>query len=148
MQLVTLSIFIFHCFIAATEVHTDEMINTNVGEEEQVFVQIPYDTEEGQTIKMNVTSGTVRIYVSDLIATPNEAFYEWTGETNGCLDIFLDPDQLNRTVGVSVHVVIQGVDTHNEFLFISENGNTGKFYSISLLSYIMLICVQCFCHQL
>jgi receptor-type tyrosine-protein phosphatase Q len=114
----------------ATEVHTDEMINTNVGEEEQVFVQIPYDTEEGLTIKMNVTNGTVRIYVSDLIATPNEAFYGWTGETNGCLDIFLDPDQLNRTVGVSVHVVIQGVDTHNEFLFISENGNTALVYDV------------------
>ena len=125
-----------HC-LASTEVQTDEMINTSVGEDEEIFIQLPYDSEEGLTVKMNVTSGTVRVYVSDLIATPNEAFYEWTGETNGCLDIFLDPNQLNRTVGVSIHVVIQGIDIHNELLFIAQNGNTGKLYRTIKISWHM-----------
>lgn len=118
------------------------MISTNVGEDEQVFIQLPYDSVEGLTIKMNVTNGTVRMFVSDQIATPNEAFYEWTGETNGCLDIFLNPDQLNRTVGISVHIVIQGVDTHNDLQFISENGNTGKLYieNVTFLHFYL----QCF----
>ena len=108
-------------------VHTNETVNTTVSKDEQAFIRLTYDPDQGLTIKMNVTNGTVKMYVSDQITTPNEAFYDWMAETSECLDIYLDPNELNRTAGDSVHIVIQGVDMHNEFLFISEYGNTGKF---------------------
>ena len=108
-------------------IHTNETVNATVGKDEQAFIRLTYDSNQGLTIKMNITNGTVKMYVSDQITTPNEAFYDWMAETSECLDIYLDPNELNRTAGVSVHVVIQGIDISNEFIFIAENDNTGKF---------------------
>ena len=80
---------------------------------------------------MNVTNGTVRVYASDQITTPNEAFYDWMIETDGYAAVFLDPNEVNRTAGDTVYVVIEGEDTDNDFTFRSENGDAstpGEYY--------------------
>ena len=96
-------------------------MNTSVGEGETSFIEIPYDSDKGVTIKVNVTNGTITVYASDQTTTPNEAFYDWTIETDGYSDVFLDPDDVNRD---TVYVAIEGEDTDNDFTFVSEEGDT------------------------
>ena len=62
--------------------------------------------------------------------TPNEAFHDWMIETDGYSAVFLDPNDVNRTVGDTVYVTIEGEDTDNDFTFTSESGDTtrGKFF--------------------
>ena len=64
------------------------------------------------------------MYASDQTTTPNEAFYDWMIETDGYSDIFLDPNDVNRTVGNTVHIAIEGEDIDNDFTFTSESGDT------------------------
>ena len=109
---------------ASAAVETNETVDTSVGEGEKTYIQIPYDPDEGVTIKVNVTNGRVVVYASDQTTTPNEAFYDWMIESDGYSDIFLDPDDVNRTVGDTVYVAIEGEDTDNDFTFTSENGDT------------------------
>ena len=99
-------------------------MSTSVGEGETSFIEIPYDSDEGVTIKVNVTNGTITVYASDQTTTPNEAFYDWMIETDGYSDVFLDPDDVNRTIGDTVYVAIEGEDTDNDFILVAEEGDT------------------------
>ena len=109
---------------APFSIQINETIETNISGGEQTFIKIPYDPNEGVTIKVNVTNGTVVVYASDQIKTPNEAFYDWMIETDGYSDVFLDPNDVNRTVEDTVYVAIEGEDTDNDFSFTPENGDT------------------------
>ena len=84
---------------------------------------------------MNVRNGAVLVYASDQTTTPNEAFYDWMIETDGYSAVFLDPNDVNRTVGDTVYVTIEGEDTDNDFAFTSESGDTtrGKFFFFLVL---------------
>ena len=111
-------------FIASAEIEINETVNTAVGEGETTFIEIPYDSDEGVTIKVNVTNGTVTVYASDQTTTPNEAFYDWMIETDGYSDVYLDPNDVNRTIGDTVYVAIEGEDPDNDFTLVSEDGDT------------------------
>ena len=126
---------------ASVEIEINETIDTSVGEGEKTYIEVPYDSHEGVTIKVNVTNGTVIVYASDRITTPNEAFYDWMIETDGYSDIFLDPIEVSRIVGDTVYVVIEGEDVDNDFTFTSENGDTstprtGEFTNSGVAWYI------------
>ena len=118
------------CCAASAEIEINETVDTSVGEDETTYIEIPYDSDEGVTIKVNVTNGTVVLYASDRTTTPNEAFYDWMVETDGYSDIYLDPDAVNRTIGDTVYIVIEGEDADNDFTFVSEEGDTteGKYH--------------------
>ena len=78
------------------------------------------------TIKVNVTNGTVTVYASDRTTTPNEAFYDWRFETDSSSEVYLDPDAVNRTIGDTVYIAIEGEDEDNDFTLVSEEGDTTK----------------------
>ena len=78
------------------------------------------------TIKVNVANGTVILYASDQTTTPNEAFHDWMIKTDGYSDVYLDPDAVNRIIGDTVYVAIQGEDADNDFTFVSEEGDTSQ----------------------
>ena len=105
-------------------------MDTSVDEDEITYIETPYDSDEGVTIKLNVTNGTVVLYASDRTTTPNEAFYDWMVETGGYSDVYLDPDAVNRTIGDTVYIAIEGEDADNDFTFVSEEGDTteGKYH--------------------
>ena len=126
-------------FAASAEVEINETVNTSVGEGETSFIEIPYDSDEGVTIKVNVTNGTITVYASDQTTTPNEAFYDWMIETGGYSDVYLDPTDVNRTIGDTVYVAIEGEDTDNDFTFVSEEGDTtGRVFVYVCLHNIMI----------
>ena len=110
----------------------NEVINTTVDEGETRYIEVTYDPDEGVTIKVNVTNGSVIVYASDQTTTPNEAFYDWMIETDGYADVFLDPDDVNRTVGDSIYVAIEGEDPENDFTFITEEGDTSTSGKLEL----------------
>ena len=116
-------IYLLH-IAASAEIEVNETVDTSVGYDETTYIEIPYDSDKGVTIKVNVTNGTVVVYASDRVTTPNEAFYDWMIETDGYSDVYLDPDAINRTVGDTVYIAIDGEDADNDFTFVSEEGDT------------------------
>ena len=110
-------------FTAYAEVDIE---NTSVGEGETSFIEIPYNSEEGVTIKVNVMNGVITIYVSFHLTTPNEAFYDWMIETDGYSDVFLDPDAISRTNDIVYYVygAIKGAHINNHFTLVAEEGDT------------------------
>jgi receptor-type tyrosine-protein phosphatase Q len=108
----------------SAEVEINETVDTSVGEDEITYIKVPYDSDEGVTIKINVTNGTVTVYVSDQTTTPNEAFYDWMIETDGYSDVYLDPDAVNRTIGDTVYIAIEGQEPDNDFTLVTEEGDT------------------------
>ena len=119
-----LSLYNYLYIIASAGIETNETVDTSVGEGETTYIEVPYDSDEGITIKVNVTNGTVTVYASDQTRTPNEAFYDWMIETDGYSDVYLDPNAVNRTIDDTVYVAIEGDDVDNDFTFISEEGDT------------------------
>ena len=87
------------------------------------YLEVPF-TDEGVTFKVNVTNGSVVVYASDQTPTPNDAFYDWMVETDGYSDVFLDPNEVNRTIGNTVYVAIEGEEENSEFTFTFELGDT------------------------
>ena len=98
-------------------------------------------SDDGITIAVNVSNGSVVIYASDQTTTPNEAFHDWMIETDGYSDVFLDPNELNRTVDDVVYVAITGEEETNSFNFTSTPGDTstqGKpQMTLLLLQYVL-----------
>ena len=122
----TTLIFCFFFFTASATIEINQTVETSIDEGETAYIQIPYDSDEGVTIKVNVANGTVILYASDQTTTPNEAFHDWMIKTDGYSDVYLDPDAVNRIIGDTVYVAIQGEDADNDFTFVSEEGDTSQ----------------------
>ena len=116
----------FIYFAASARVQTNQTVNTSISEGETAYIEIPYDADKGVTLKVYVTNGNVTVYASDRTTTPNEAFYDWMIETDSYSDVYLDPNAVNRTIGDTVYVAIEGKGVENDFSFISEEGDTAE----------------------
>ena len=108
---------------AAAEVELNTTITNSIGSGEVAYIELPF-SDDGVTISVNVSNGSVVIYASDQTTTPNEAFHDWMVETDEYSDVFLDPNELNRPVGDAVYVAITGEEEANSFDFMSTSGDT------------------------
>ena len=112
------------CLIAAAEVEIDTMVMDTLQIDEIKYFEYPFP-DEGLTLKVDVDEGSVVLYASDIIETPNEALYDWKVETDGYDDVFIDPADLDRPVlGNSVYVSIEGLEDSNTFTIDSTMGDT------------------------
>ena len=109
--------------IVAAEIEINETVSNTIEEDEVSYIELPF-SDDGVTITVNVTNGSVVVYASDQITTPNEAFHDWMIETDGYSDVYLDPDDVNRTVGDTVYVAIEGEEESNNFALSTTTGDT------------------------
>ena len=109
--------------IAAAEVEINEIISSTIEEDEVSYIELPF-SDNGVTITVSVTIGLIVVYASDQITTPNEAFHDWMIETDGYSDVFLDPNDVNRTVGDTVYVAIEGEEESNNYELSTTTGDT------------------------
>ena len=110
----------------AAEIEINETVSNTIEADKVTHIEFPFSAE-GVTIHLNVTNGSIVLYASDQTPTPNEAFYDWMIETDGYSDVFLDPHLphgINRTIGDTVYVAIEGVDESNNFTLTVVSGDT------------------------
>ena len=87
---------------------------------------------EGVTLQIEVLEGSIVLYATDIIQTPNEALYTWKIATSKCKDLFLDP-VLCQTMGDSVNLAIIGLEQVNTFILKTIPGIKGKSITITFL---------------
>lgn len=90
--------------------------------------------ELGMTIRLDVNEGSVVLFGSNKIQTPNEAFYDFMLSTNK-QDIFVTEDtfgntpsktkrQITKFANITVYISIQGQSVSNSFIFNTTVGDT------------------------
>ena len=64
------------------------------------------------------------MYVSHQITTPNEAFNDGMTQTDGYADVYLDPNDVNGTLGDSLYLAIEGAEESNNYTLGTTTGDT------------------------
>lgn len=91
---------------------------------------------EGITIRVEVFSGQVWCYGSDIERNPNSDDYIWRLSISGYDDTYIDTASLGRTPGAFLYVAIEGVSLSNEFTLNSTVGDTSitsNIYNVIIL---------------
>ena len=79
---------------------------------------------EGITIRVEVFSGQVWCYGSDIERNPSSHNYVWSLFISGYDDTYIDTASLERTPGAFLFVAIEGVSLSNDFTLNSTVGDT------------------------
>ena len=80
-------------FIASPNVTIGKEITSELEESETQYVHYPIPESGGITLQVNVNQGTIVLYASSVIQTPNEAFHDIKIVTNSY--IYIDPNDLS-----------------------------------------------------
>ena len=101
----------------------DEEIQGSLSSNELNYFQVDFPST-GITFTLTVSTGYITCYASDTIQNPNEEQgYEWKVVTNTTVEVFIDPDSLDRDVGVYVYIGLEGGSTVNNFSLNSTSGD-------------------------
>ena len=80
--------------------------------------------DKGITIVLNVSNGSAVLYVSTVLSTPNEAFYDVKIESNQFEDVYIDPDSLtNPDTADTVYIAIEGQGALNMIQVSASQGD-------------------------
>ena len=87
------------------------------------YFQFPFP-DNGLTVILNISLGSVICYASDQVQNPNERqTYIWLVQTNSYADLFIDPLLLGRAAGDSIFIGIEGVGSANNFMINNTAGD-------------------------
>jgi receptor-type tyrosine-protein phosphatase Q len=101
----------------------DEEIKGSLGSNELNYFQLDFPSG-GITFTLTVSTGYITCYASDTVQNPNgEQGYEWKVVTNSTVEVFLDPNSLDRDVGVYVYIGLEGGSSVNNFSLNSTSGD-------------------------
>ena len=103
------------------------MVSSTVGQGETKFIQ--YNVPPGNpgiTIQLNVSNnGTVVLYASNLVQTPNEALHDVKLMTSGWEDAFINISQLNPLGSQNkVYVAVAGISGNSTVQVSADIGDT------------------------
>lgn len=79
---------------------------------------------EGITIRVEVFSGQVWCYGSDIERNPSSYNYIWRLFISGYDDTYIDTASLERTPGAFLFIAIEGISLSNDFTLNSTVGDT------------------------
>ena len=105
---------------------TDEVTDViETGEVKYVNYPLPAD-DSGITVKVDVDSGSITIYASTVVETPNEAFHDVQLTTDGYEDAYIDPNELtNPNTADKVYIAIESDSVQSSSVTVSiDNGDT------------------------
>ena len=98
-------------------------VSDSLGNGRRLYYEFVFDAT-GVTLRLNITTGTIVCYASDLVQNPNEEQgYVWKVTSSSYIDVFLDPSSLTRATGSSLYVALEGADTSNTFSLNSTTGD-------------------------
>ena len=132
MHSVTISIIFF---TVPDNLSLDNVIMSSVSIGDLQYFRLPFPTA-GVTLTLSVSNGGVICYASDIVENPNmNQGYEWRVETNGSVEVFIDPNLLNRDPGTYVYIGIEGSSNSNQFSLNSTSGDRrSEFLIITVFS--------------
>ena len=109
--------------IAPQAVSLDVDVSNSLTSGQRMYYQFVFGSN-GVTVRLTVSSGTVICYASDLIQNPNdEQGYVWKVTSSGFVNVFLDPSSLNRPVGSTLYVALEGSSSSNSFTLSATSGD-------------------------
>lgn len=109
----------------------DNVIMSSVSIGDLQYFRLPFPTT-GITLTLSVSNGGVICYASDIVQNPNlYQGYEWRVETNGSVEVFIDPNLLNRDPGTYIYIGIEGNSSSNQFSLNSTSGDRRSEFFIT-----------------
>ena len=110
-------------YVASPSFSIGDVVNATIGSKQVEYINYPFNTSSGVTIKLTVISGKVAIYTSAIISTPNEAFYDAMVESGiGYADLYLSPAVLCN-ISQTVYIAIVGGNSNSSISISVNNGD-------------------------
>ena len=106
------------------------------------YYSIPF-LNGGVTIRVEVFSGRVWCYASDMDRNPDSSNYIWRLFISEYGDSYIDPSSLERPAGAVLYVAIEGDDTTNNFTLNSTTGDT-SLTSINRFKVLLIMAMTIF----
>ena len=99
-------------FIASPDLTIGENITGVLQERETQYLNYPIPESGGITLQVNVHQGTIVLYASSVIQTPNEAFHDIKIVTNSYEDVFINQSNLSDPKQVLFLLLLQVLTIH------------------------------------
>ena len=102
----------------------DVDISSTVSQGELSYYQYLF-SQNGLTIRLNITAGYIICYASDTNQNPNSRQgYTWIITVTSFSDVFIDPQLLGRPAGQYLYIGIEGGQSgSNSFLLNTTDGD-------------------------
>ena len=127
--------------IASSISEVEVPISSTVGRDEEAYYQYNDFPEEGITLKLTATEGSLVMYATDKTSNPSEALYDVRAETSSYTDVYINYNTLygqclsstNKRQAsthpdiseITLYVTISGqADTNNSFTLITTFDDT------------------------
>ena len=135
-----MSLRVCHCCCLVPETYEiDEEIQGSLETNELNYFQLDFPSY-GITFTLTVDTGYITCYASDVVRNPNEEQgYEWKVVTNGKVEVFVDPNSLDRDVGDYVYIGLEGGSSVNNFSLNSTSGDRRSELILIILQLDLLL---------
>lgn len=127
--------------IVSPDVNLGQTISDVIGSGETKYLSYQIaNVNESITVVLNVTNGSVTLYASATISTPNEAFHDIKITTNSYEDVYIDPANItNIGQGGTIYIALQGSDTSNDIHVSATIGDSSTGKECNINQYIIII---------
>ena len=126
----------FH--VASPSFNINDTVNSTIDSGRVQYINYPFNVIFGTTIQIHITSGEVVIYISTIVSTPNEAFYDVVIESGGYADVYLSPAVLCNTSQTIYIAIVGGTDSNSSDINIGAGNGDVSTGTCSLLLPITL----------
>ncbi|XP_019848705.1 PREDICTED: LOW QUALITY PROTEIN: uncharacterized protein LOC105316719 [Amphimedon queenslandica] len=142
--------------VASPKIELNSTVTDNIGSGQTKYLNYPLpNNTQGITVVLNVTNGSIILYASTVVSTPNEAFHEFKLVTNTYEDVFINRSSLNNSgTADTVFIAVEGNGTSNQMQISATPGDTSTepvaidvFVNPNIFkSYGATITVECIAH--
>ena len=129
-------------FIASPDLTIGENITGVLQENKTQYLNYPIPESGGITLQVNVNQGTIVLYASSVIQTPNEAFHDIKIVTNSYEDVFINPNNLSDPNAGTVFIALTSAsDSSSNTTTVVVNTQPGD---VSTGMYCVAYSILCF----
>ncbi|XP_019862542.1 PREDICTED: collagen alpha-1(XII) chain-like, partial [Amphimedon queenslandica] len=142
--------------VASPKIELNSTVTDNIGSGQTKYLNYPLpNNTQGITVVLNVTNGSVTLYASTVVSTPNETFHEFKLVTNTYEDVFINRSSLNNSgTADTVFIAVEGNGISNQMQISATQGDTSTepvaidvFLNPNIFkSYGATITVECIAH--
>ena len=112
-----------YLFAVPESYNVNEEILGSIQSNELTYFKLEFPSD-GITFSLTVNVGSITCYASDTEQNPNEEQgYEWKVETNSYIEVFLDPNSLDKESGMYIYIGLEGGSSVNNFSLNSTSGD-------------------------
>lgn len=123
----------------------NQTVSDVVGLGQTKYLNYPIsNNSQGITVALNVTNGSIILYASTIVSTPNEAFYDIKISTSNYEDLYIDPANLTSTGPANtVYIAVQGIGASNFVHLSATQGDTSTGKQSKIQKMRMHLIIHC-----